>query len=123
MSVKQARRLRRNATRAEKRLWLRLRNRQLAGLKFRRQHPVRKRSVDFFCAEARLAIELDGSGHGRHFGETSDLDREIELYEQGIRVLRFHNRDVLDNIDGVLNAIIYAVDPQKSLWRQEAPRQ
>src|SRR5438874_12486637 len=116
MSVKQARRLRRNATRAEKRLWLRLRNRQLAGLKFRRQHPVRKRSVDFFCAEAKLAIELDGSGHSRHFGETFDLDRELELYEQGIRLMHFQNKEIFENLDGVLNKIIYAVDPEKSLW-------
>jgi very-short-patch-repair endonuclease len=104
--VKQARHLRRTATAAEKRLWSRLRNRQLADLKFRRQHPIGNRVVDFFCEEAKLAIELDGSGHRRHFSETSDLDREIELYEQGVRVIRFHNRAVLLNLDGVLNAII-----------------
>ena len=66
-AIQQARRLRRVATAPEKRLWSRLRNRQLAGLKFRRQEPICGRVVDFFCAEARLAIELDGSGHSRHF--------------------------------------------------------
>src|SRR5918996_5994500 len=112
MSVKQAQALRKTATRAEKRLWSRLRGRQLANLKFRRQHPIGGRIVDFFCDEAKIAVELDGSGHRRHFGETSDLDKEIELYEKGVRVLRFRNRAVLSNIDGVLNAIIYAIDPE-----------
>jgi len=88
----------------------------LAGLKFRRQHPLGTRVVDFFCVEAKLAVELDGSGHRRQFGQTVDLDREMELHERGIRVLRFINREVLSNLDGVLNAIVYAADPEKSLW-------
>ena len=116
MSVRQARYFRKDATDAEKRVWSCLRNRQIAGLKFRRQHSVGKRSIDFFCAEAKLGIELDGSGHHRHFGQVCDLDREIELYERGIRLLRFRNGDIFDNLDSVLNAIIYAIDPGKSLW-------
>jgi len=120
MSISQAQSFRKKATDPEKRLWSSLRNRKVAGLKFRRQHPVGDRIVDSFCAEVKLAIELDGSGHCRHFGQTSDLDREIELYEQGVRVLHFHNQDIVDNLDGVLNAIIYAVDPDKSLWGRGA---
>ena len=116
MSVRQARAFRKRTTDAEKRLWSILCNRKLADLKFRRQHPVADRVVDFFCAEAKLAIELDGSGHCNHFGQTSDLDKEIELFENGIRILRFHNSDIFENLDGVLNAIIYAVDPERSLW-------
>ncbi len=116
MSVQQARRLRKGATDAEKRLWSRLRNRQIANLKFRRQHPLGNRIVDFFCEEAKLGIELDGSGHSSYRGQTSDLEREVELYEKGIRVLRFQNTDVSNNLDGVLNAIIYEVDPEGSLW-------
>jgi very-short-patch-repair endonuclease len=116
MSVQRARRLRRSATDVEKRLWSRLRNRQIANLKFRRQHPLGNRIVDFFCAEAKLAIELDGSGHLTDNGQKSDLDREIELYEKGIRVLRFYNHDIAKNLDGVLNAIIYVVDSDLSLW-------
>src|SRR5256714_9718844 len=108
MSVQQARRLRKGATDAEKRLWSRLRNRQIANLKFRRQHPLGNRIVDFFCEEAKLAIELDGSGHLTGRGQTSDLDREIELYEKEIRILRFQNTDIANNLDGVLNSIIYA---------------
>jgi adenine-specific DNA-methyltransferase len=123
MRIKQARRFRKNPTAAEKRLWLRLRNRQVAGLKFRRQHAIGDRIVDFFCAEAQLAVELDGSGHHHQLGQMSDLDRELELHEKGIRVLRFNNSSIVSNIDSVLNAIIYAVDPEKSLWpSQQSPR-
>jgi very-short-patch-repair endonuclease len=114
--IRQARRARKDPTEAEKRLWVHLRNRQLAGFKFRRQHPLGDRILDFFCAEAKLAIELDGSGHARHLGQTGDLDRELELYEKGIRVLRFKNTAVISNLEGVLNAIVYAIDPEKSLW-------
>jgi very-short-patch-repair endonuclease len=116
MSIQRARSLRRKPTEAERRLWSQLRNRNVANLKFRRQHPLGDRIVDFFCSEAKLAIELDGSGHASYRGQTSDLDREIELYEKGIRVLRFQNTDVFNNLDGVLNTIIYAVDAERSLW-------
>jgi very-short-patch-repair endonuclease len=116
MSVNRARQLRRHATDAEKLLWSRLRNRNVANLKFRRQHPLGDRVVDFFCAEANLAIELDGSGHSSYDGQESDLDREIDLYENGVRILRFRNNEVFSNLDGVLNTIIYAVDPARSLW-------
>jgi adenine-specific DNA-methyltransferase len=116
MSVRQARRFRKRATEAEKKLWSHLRNRKVAGLKFRRQHPIGDRTADFFCAEVNLAIELDGSGHHRHLTETSDLDRAIDLYEKGIRILRFNNTDIFKNLNGVLNKIIYVVDPDRSLW-------
>ncbi len=78
--------------------------------------PIGDRIVDFFCAEADLAIELDGSGHTRHFTRASDLDREIDLHEQGIRIIRFFNSQVDENLQGVLNAILYTADPEKSLW-------
>lgn len=116
MNVKQARHLRKHSTVAERRLWSRLRNSKAAGLKFRRQHPIGSRIVDFFCEEAKLAVELDGSGHRRHFGEYEDLDRELELHEKGIRVLRFSNKAVLSNLGVVVNEIIYAAAPEKLLW-------
>ena len=115
MRTQQARYLRKAATPAEKKLWSRLRNRQLFGIKFRRQQPVGERIVDFLCEEAKLGIELDGSGHQRHFKQTADLDKELELYERGIRVIRFDNADVMWNIDGVLNEIVRAIDPEKAL--------
>jgi very-short-patch-repair endonuclease len=86
MSVQRARRLRKTATDAEKRLWSRLRNRQIANLKFHRQHPLGSRTVDFFCAEAKLAIELDGSGHVTDNGRKSGLDRvSWELGREAVR--------------------------------------
>jgi adenine-specific DNA-methyltransferase len=115
-AIQHARHLRKSSTVAEKRLWSRLRNRQLQGLKFRRPTPLGDRIVDFFYAEAKLAIELDGSGHTYHLSQTSDLDRAIELHEKGIRIIRFYNRQIYENLDGVLNAILYAADPEKSLW-------
>jgi very-short-patch-repair endonuclease len=115
MRVKQARYFRKNSTVAEKRLWSRLRNRKAAVLKFRRQQPIGDRVVDFYCEEGKLAIELDGSGHSGHFGEYANLDREIELYEAGVRILRFANHAVLSNLDGVVNTIIHTTDPERSL--------
>ena len=117
MSIRQACCFRKRPTDAEKRLWSCLRNRKLAGLKFRRQHPLGDRTVDFFCADAKLAIELDGSGHLNESRQGSDLDREIELYEKGIRILRFPNSEILENLDGVvLILILYAIEAEKSLW-------
>jgi very-short-patch-repair endonuclease len=116
MRTSQARRFRKDPTPAEKKLWARLRNRQLIGLKFRRQQPVGERIIDFLCADSKLAIELDGSGHLRHFNQASDLDKEIELYEMGIRVLRFNNHDVMTNLESVLNQIVHAIDPARSIW-------
>ena len=105
VKIGQARALRRRATPAERKLWAHLRNRQVLNLKFRRQEPIGDRIVDFYCAEAKLAVELNGSGHQRHFNQTDDLDKELELYEKGVRTLRFDNQYVLSNIGGVINEI------------------
>ena len=118
MSVRRARTFRKTPTDAEKRLWSHLRNRELVGFKFRRQHPLGNRILDFYCEEAKLAIELDGSGHSHDLKREDDLDREIELYEKGVRILRFDNSEVFENLDGALNLIIYAIDPEKSLWAE-----
>jgi very-short-patch-repair endonuclease len=88
MASQRARYLRKHLTRIEKRLWAHLRNRKVAGLKFRRQHPIGDRVVDFFCDEAKLAIELDGSGHSRNCTEYQDLDRELELCRRATDVKR-----------------------------------
>jgi very-short-patch-repair endonuclease len=118
MSVPRARSFRKTPTDAERRLWSELRNRELVGFKFRRQHPLGNRILDFYCEEAKLAIELDGAGHSYNLKREDDLDREIELYEKGVRILRFSNDEVFENLDGVLNLIIYAIDPEKSLWAE-----
>src|ERR1051326_527271 len=82
-----ARRLRRNQTDAERILWLRLRDRRLNGLKFRRQVPIDRYVVDFFCADARLIIELDGGQHAT----ADETNRTRVLEAMGYLVLRFWN--------------------------------
>jgi very-short-patch-repair endonuclease len=99
-----ARRLRRTPTDAEMRLWWHLRYKQLAGFRFRRQHPLGPYVVDFFCAEARLVIEADG---GQHADDGETRTRWIEA--QGYRVIRFWNNDVLGNTEGVLLEILAAL--------------
>src|ERR1700733_15104138 len=76
---------------AEKLLWRWLRNRRFNGYKFRRRHPVGKYTLDFFCVEAHLCIELDGSGHGYPAQQAHDDARTRFLETQGIRELRFWN--------------------------------
>ncbi len=102
-SVGMARRLRREATDAERRLWARLRNRQVGGVKFRRQVPIDAFIADFASVEARLVIEVDGSQHAD--AVAADRLRSDALSAAGYLVLRFWNNDVLDNIDGVVSEI------------------
>jgi very-short-patch-repair endonuclease len=98
-----AQRLRRNATIAEHRLWYRLRS--LYGMKFVRQEPIGPYIVDFVCRERRLIIEVDG---GQHAESARDWVRDQWLRDHGYRVLRFRNNDVIENTDGVLEAIAEA---------------
>ncbi|MGE5504423.1 MAG: endonuclease domain-containing protein [Actinomycetota bacterium] len=98
-----ARTLRRNATEAERRLWSRLRDRQLDGHKFRRQQPIGPYFADFCCWEARLVVEVDG---GQHADSRHDEVRTAWLAERGWQVLRFWNNEVLGNTDGVLQTIL-----------------
>jgi very-short-patch-repair endonuclease len=101
-----ARRLRRDATFAEQRLWYRLRSRSLHGMKFVRQEPIGAYIVDFVCREQRLVIEVDG---GQHAESERDGIRDQWLRDHGYRVLRFWNNDVLQNTDGVLATIASAL--------------
>ena len=98
-----ARSLRKQATPAETILWNRLRAGQFAGLKFRRQQPIDRFVVDFFCPSRRLVIELDGLSHEDR--AEYDAKRQRYLEAQDLKILRFHNDEVLHNIDGVLEKI------------------
>jgi very-short-patch-repair endonuclease len=100
-----ARELRKTATEAERVLWNFLRNRKLDGLKFRRQHRIDRFILDFYCAEKRLGIEIDGSVHDTPTQQERDAERTKELEERGIRLLRFKNRTVTQEIASVLAAI------------------
>ena len=105
--TKKARKLRRDQAPAELILWRCLRNRQMDGLKFRRQFPVGKFIVDFCCIEKKLIIEVDG---GSHVGkEEYDQMRTKCLEEQGFHVIRFSNRMVYDQLDAVIEEIHSAI--------------
>jgi len=103
-----AKRMRREPTEAEAKLWSMLRGQRLAGMKFKRQEQVGDYIVDFVCFGAQLIVEADGSQHAEN-GE--DAVRDAWLTEQGFRVLRFWNNDILGNPDGVACVILDAAQP------------
>jgi len=96
-----ARKLRADATEAEIRLWSKLRRKQLAGFRFRRQQPMGRFIVDFFCPEAQLIVEVDGGQHADESPARADW-----LKRRGYRVLRFWNNEVLANTEGVVETIL-----------------
>ena len=102
--TRRARDLRKNATAAERLLWSSLRAGQVAGLKFRRQQPIDHYVVDFFCASMRLVIELDGASHEDRV--RYDINRQQHLESQGLRVMRFHNDEILNDMGSVLEKIL-----------------
>ena len=101
-----------NMPKAEVVLWSALKGRKMLGCKFRRQFGIGQYRLDFYCAELRLAIELDGETH--YIGDAQEHDRRRQDYVESfrIRVLRFLNSDVYENMDGVWEAIARAVREQ-----------
>ncbi len=97
-----ARELRSRTTEAEQKLWSLVRNRQLKGKKFRRQHAIANYVVDFYCSECNLAIELDGNFHTDKATKGYDKSRTALLAELGITVLRFWNKEVMSDPGKVL---------------------
>jgi len=100
-----AQNLRKNQTDAEQILWSKLRSQRLSGFKFRRQHPVDNYILDFYCNEVQLAIEIDGGQHAEKEIINKDNQRTALLNQKGIRVIRYWNNDVFENIDDVLEDI------------------
>jgi very-short-patch-repair endonuclease len=107
-STRQSRELRRVSTPAEQRLWECLRDRRLLGLKFRRQQPLHGYIVDFYCAEHRLVVELDGAVHQDQEQQAYDDYRDGQLHERGLTVLRFTNGEVQQRLEAVLGRIAVA---------------
>ena len=107
LKILRARQLRRRSTDAESTLWHELRSRQLSGHRFKRQHPIGNFIVDFVCLESHLVVELDG---GQHL-ESGDYDaaRTAYLLDRGFTVIRFWNNQVLNELDGVREAILLAL--------------
>ncbi|MCJ2026484.1 endonuclease domain-containing protein [Methylobacterium sp. J-067] len=100
--------LRASLTEAERHLWYRLRDRRLAGFKFVRQESIGRYVAAFCCREARLIVEVDG---GQHAESEHDRLRDAWLKDQGYRVLRFWNAEVMSNTAGVLDTILAALPP------------
>jgi very-short-patch-repair endonuclease len=109
VKIQRARRLRRDSTDAELKLWYRLRSRSILGFKFVRQEPIGPYVADFICRERRLIIEVDG---GQHADSTRDVARDQWLADHGYRILRFWNNDVMANTDGVLATIATALSAE-----------
>ena len=97
--------LRNNGTSAEATLWNHLKNKQLKGRKFRRQHSVDNYILDFYCFPEKIAIELDGAHHFTKEGREKDAKRDAYLQSEGITVLHFENIEVFENLEGLLATV------------------
>ncbi|WP_100629859.1 endonuclease domain-containing protein [Algoriphagus formosus] len=107
---RRAKELREQMTPAEQILWEKLRANRLNGLHFRRQHPVSKYIVDFFCHEYLLALEIDGGIHQSEDQRIRDNGREEDLQQLDLNILRFSNDEVLNEIQTVLNRILSEIE-------------
>lgn len=103
--------MRQNPTPAEDALWAQLRRRQIGAFHFRRQHPIDRFIVDFYCAKARLVIEVDGNVHDQPGYDEHDSQRQAHLESLGLRVLRFTNDDVMTELPRVLEIIAESLRP------------
>lgn len=101
--TERARDLRKQPTKAEAWLWKAIKNRALGGYKFRRQQPIEGYIVDFVCLDLMLVVEIDGDIHKSQ--RDYDAVREKDLTTMGFKVIRFHNEEVLTNVDSVKEAI------------------
>ena len=91
-------------------LWSRIRLKQLKGYQFYRQKPITEYIVDFYCPKAKLVIELDGGRHKSDDSIIKDTLKDGNLVNLGLKVLRFNNNDITDNIEGVLERILSKLD-------------
>ena len=105
-----ARELRKNETEAEKLLWSRIRRKQILNVQFKRQKPIANYIVDFYGVEAKLVIELDGSQHCEVNAMADDLERTKVLESLGLKVIRFDNSQVFENLNGVVSVIYREVE-------------
>gem|GEM_PF-473205 len=121
LTLKRARRLRRTMTLPEVLLWQELRGKKLQGLWFRRQHPIGPYILDFYCAQVRLAVEIDGGAHEARTAH--DARRDEWLFRRGMRVLRIPAMDVLkrDNMDSVLRRIALEASPSPAFGGPPPP--
>jgi very-short-patch-repair endonuclease len=103
ITLQAARILRKNMTYSEQLLWERLKNKQICGIRFRRQHPIDFFIADFYCHEAKLVVEVDGEIHDQQ--KEYDDGRSAEMEKYHIKVIRFNNSDIVNNIEKVVKVI------------------
>jgi very-short-patch-repair endonuclease len=124
LKVAAAHRLRRDATPAERHAWTLLRDRRLLDLKFRRQHVLHGFIVDFYCAELRLVLELDGAHHGQTAQADCDAARTAWLRNAGYRVMRIRNRDLTrDRLGKLIGRIARRTEARKARRKSPLSRQ
>ncbi len=112
-NIERCRNLRKNQTDVERKLWAILRNRQVSGVKFRRQFSIGRYILDFYSPEYRLGIEADGGQHYEDEGRERDELRMKELSKLGVQILRFSDIEILNNIEGVYEVIQKAIGDKK----------
>lgn len=101
--------MRKNPTKAERKLWKILRSGELAKLTFNRQKPLGNYIVDFYCSKAKLVIEVDGAGHAEKWQKEYDEERTAYLQGYSLNILRFWNNEVMENPEGVYETILQAI--------------
>ena len=112
-NIEKCRKLRKDQTDAEHKLWSILRNRQLSGVKFRRQFPIGRYILDFYSPKYKLGIEADGGQHYEDKGKKQDALRTTGLAKHGVEIIRFSDSDILNNIDGVYEIIQGVIKDKK----------
>jgi very-short-patch-repair endonuclease len=108
-TMRAAARLRKNLTLAEYLLWKKLSDKEIFNVKFRKQHPVNIFIVDFYCHECKLVIEVDGEYHNDEYQCEYDCGRTSDLNNFGLKVIRFTNFEIINEIDQVINKILSAI--------------
>jgi very-short-patch-repair endonuclease len=124
MPGEKARWLRKNMTRQEVKLWVKLRDLRELGFHFRRQSPISSYVVDFECRRSRLVVEVDGGHHGFEAIRSKDVERDSALRAAGYRVLRFWNNQIDQELEAVLETIVAALceeSPPGSLRSPPSP--
>lgn len=111
--------LRRNIPSQESMLWHVLRNRKINNLKFKRQFSIGRYIVDFYCPALQLVIEIDGDYHNADLIKEYDADRQLLIESLGIYCLRFTNKDISGNLEGVINKIKFITSSPTLLLRKE----
>ncbi|MEK6682857.1 MAG: endonuclease domain-containing protein [Nitrospirota bacterium] len=112
-NIDKCRKLRKNKTDTEKKLWTILRDRQLNGIKFRRQFSVDRYILDFYSPEYKLCIEADGGQHYKNNGRQRDEIRTQKLSQLGIQILRFSDNEILNNMEGACEMILKTMEKSK----------